>query len=305
MGALLEIREVTKVYSLRKGLFGKKPSYALRGVSLEVRSSEILGVVGESGSGKSTLGKVILRLERPTEGKVFFEGRDVFGLGKSYTKKVSVVFQDPRGSLNPRMKVKEILEEPLLVHGFREREERIREVIRKVRLDEGFLERKPEDLSGGQRQRVAIGRAIVLEPKLIVADEPTASLDVSVQSEILDLFMTLREEGIALLFITHDIRVIEKIADRVAVMYGGMVMETGKKEEVLGRPLHPYTEFLLSNVPVRHPKDRKEESYSEVEYEIPERGCPFAPRCPRYMDECSLRVRRYESDGRVVNCNLY
>lgn len=305
MEALLEVREVSKVYPVRKGLFKKEPFYALRGVSLSVRRSEILGVVGESGSGKTTLGKVILRLERPSEGEIFFSGRDIFSLGKEYTKEVAVVFQDPRNSLNPRMKVEEIVEEPLIVHGIKNRKERVREALSRVQLPEEFLKRKPDDLSGGQRQRVAIARAIVLKPSLIVADEPTASLDVSVQWEILRLFMSLKEEGIAFLFITHDIRVIEKIADRVAVIYGGALMELGKKKDVLEKPMHPYTKFLLSNVPVRHPKMRKEDSFTEVEYEIPKEGCPFAPRCSDYTEECSKSVRRSELNGRIVYCNLY
>ena len=305
MSKLLEIHRASKVYPVKKGLLRRESFYALKEVSLSVDRSEILGVVGESGSGKTTLGKLVLRLERPTSGRVLLEGKDIFSMGKEYTRRVSVVFQDPRGSLNPRMRVKEIVEEPLVVHGIVERNKKVMDVIEKVRLEKNFLERKPEDLSGGQRQRVAIARAIVLEPDLIVADEPTASLDVSVQAEILKLFEELKKEGIAFIFITHDIRVVEKIADRVAVIYGGMLMELGRKEEVLRSPLHPYTKFLLSNVPVRHPREREEDSFTEVEYEIPQKGCPFAPRCPDYMDDCSERVRRYEINGRIVNCNLH
>ncbi|RLJ70623.1 peptide/nickel transport system ATP-binding protein [Hydrogenivirga caldilitoris] len=305
MDTLIETRNLTKTYRLKRGLFGKEDIYALKDVSLSVRRSEILGVVGESGSGKSTLGKLILRLEKPSSGEVVFMGKDAFKIGKEYTKEVSVVFQDPRSSLNPRMRVKEIIEEPLIVHGVKNRKDILEEVLQKVQLPLEFLNRKPDDLSGGQRQRVAIARAIALKPKLIVADEPTASLDMSVQQEILKLFENLKHQGIAFLFITHDIRVIDKIADRVAVIYGGMLMELGHKEEILSNPLHPYTRFLLSNVPVKHPKFRREEDFKEVEYTVPQEGCPFAPRCPDYMQECSKSVRRSEFNGRLVSCNLY
>ncbi len=305
MDTLLEIREVSKAYKIRKGLFGKEYFYALKGVSMDIKKSEILGVVGESGSGKTTLGKVVLRLEKPSAGEVLFGGEDVFKLGKRYTREVSVVFQDPRGSLNPRMKVREIIEEPLIVHGVKDRKDLVESLMERVQLPKEFLDRKPDDLSGGQRQRVAIARAISLKPKVIVADEPTSALDVSVQMEILKLFESLREEGIAFMFITHDIRVVEKIADRVAVIYGGMLMELGKKEKVLKDPAHPYTKFLLSNVPVKHPRERREYGFEENEYTIPTRGCPFAPRCPEFKEECSQEVRRSDLNGRIVNCNLH
>ncbi len=305
MKTLLRIEELTKIYKVRKGIFKKDLLYALKNVSLNVVKGEILGIVGESGSGKSTLGKIVLRLERPTYGRVLFENRDIFSVGKDYTKKVSVIFQDPRASLNPRMSVKSIVEEPLVVHKVSDREKIVNEAMEKVQLDHSLLERKPENLSGGQRQRVAIARAIVLKPMLIVADEPTASLDVSVQKEILNLFLSLRREGIAFIFITHDIRTVEKIADRVAVIYGGILMEVGSKEEVLSEPLNPYTRFLLSNVPVKHPKMREYRDYTEAEYEIPLKGCPFYPRCPQRKDECFVNIRRVSVNGRIVSCNLY
>jgi len=306
MEELISVESLTKVYYLKKGLFKREPLYALRGVSLKVYKGEVLSVVGESGSGKSTLGKVVLRLERPTEGKVLYRGKDAFKMGKEYTKKVSVVFQDPRTSLNPRMKVREVVEEPLVVHRVPDRKKRVLAVIKKVGLSEEVLEKKPLQLSGGQAQRVAIARAVVLEPELVVADEPTASLDLSVQAQVLELFKELNAKGIAFLFITHDIRVVEKIAHRVAVLYAGMLMELGRKEKVLKSPLHPYTRFLLESVPARHPSQRKEvTSYEEEEYEVPKEGCPFLPRCSEATEECARRVRRVEVDGRVVLCNLY
>lgn len=305
MSTLLELKGVSKAFKVKKGLLSSSLFHALRSITLSVNKGEVLGIVGESGSGKTTLGKLILRLEEPSQGHILFEGRDIFSLGREYTKKVSVVFQDPRSSLNPRMKVREIVEEPLLVHGYKDRRGRVEEVVGKVRLPFEFLERKPEDLSGGQRQRVAIARAIALKPSLIVADEPTSALDVSVQWEILTMFRSLKEEGIAFLFITHDIRVVERIADRIAVIYGGILMELGNKEDILGNPLHPYTKFLLSNVPVKHPRDRRDDTFTEEEYEVPDSGCPFAPRCPEYRSECSTTLRRVEINGRLVNCNLY
>ncbi len=305
MENLLEIRDLQKIYRIKKGFFSKRDFYALRGVTLDLKKGEILGIVGESGSGKTTLAKVVLRLERPEGGMVTFKGRNIFSQGKDYTRHVSVVFQDPRASLNPRMTVREILEEPLLVHGIGDRERRVKSVLETVQLGPEFLERKPEDLSGGQRQRVAIARALILEPEIIVSDEPTASLDVSVQSEILGLFLNLKKQGFSIIFITHDIRVVEKISDRIAVFYGGMIMEMGDKEGVLSNPLHPYTRFLLGNVPVRHPSERREEDFVETSHEIPQRGCPFNPRCPEVLEECQREVRRAEINGRIVTCNLY
>lgn len=306
MEEILKVENLTKIYKVKSGLFRKKDFYALKGVSLNLKKGEILCVVGESGSGKSTLGKIILRLEKPTEGNVLYREKDIFKWGKEYTRRVSVVFQDPRSSLNPRMKVKEILEEPLIVHGIKNRQEKITEALRKVHLEEEILEKRPLQLSGGQAQRVAIARAIILEPEIVVADEPTASLDVSIQEEILELFTELNERGISFIFITHDIRVVEKIADRVAVIYAGVLMELGEKEAVLKEPKNPYTMFLLENVPVKHPRERRKElRVEEEEYEIPDKGCPFYPRCSYAMEECKETLRRVDLNGRLVACNLY
>ena len=235
--SLLSLERISKLFKV--GLFTKRLVWAVRDVSLSVGHGEVFSLVGESGSGKSTIGKLILRLERPTSGLIHFEGNDPLKMGREYTKLVSAVFQDPRSSLNPRMKVSEIVEEPLLVHGISQRKERVIEALQKAGLGEEFLERRPESLSGGQRQRIAIARAIVLRPKLIVADEPTSSLDMSYRAGILDLFLKLKEEGISTLLITHDLRAVERIGDRVAVLYKGRIMEMGSAQEVLKRPLHP------------------------------------------------------------------
>ncbi len=305
METLLSINSLSKSYPIRKGLFRKENFWALKDITLEVYKGEILGVVGESGSGKSTLGKLILRLESPTEGSITFRGKDIHKLGREYTKHVSVVFQDPRASLNPRMRIREILEEPLIVHRIGKRKERLEKAMQMVNLPLEFLDRKPDELSGGQRQRVAIARAIILEPELIIADEPTASLDVAVQSQILELILRLKSEGFSFIFITHDIRVVERIGDRIAVIYGGNLMELGSKEEVLKEPMNPYTKFLLSSVPVKHPKFRREEMLEEFEYHIPHRGCPFYTRCPDKLEECSSTLRRKNINGRFIACNLY
>ncbi len=306
MEEILKVENLTKIYKVKSGFFRKKDFYALRGVSLNLKRGEILCIVGESGSGKSTLGKIVLRLEKPTEGKVLYREKDIFKWGKEYTRKVSVVFQDPRSSLNPRMKVKEILEEPLIVHKIKDRQEKIVEALRKVHLEEEILEKRPLQLSGGQAQRVAIARAIILEPEIVVADEPTASLDVSIQEEILELFTELNEKGISFMFITHDIRVVEKIADRVAVIYAGVLMELGEKDAVLKEPKNPYTMFLLENIPVKHPKERKKRvNIKEEEYEIPDKGCPFYTRCSYATEECRETLRRVNLNGRIVTCNLY
>jgi len=306
MEEILRVENLTKVYKVKAGFFKKKDFYALREVSLALKKGEVLCVVGESGSGKSTLGKIILRLEKPTKGAVLYRDKDIFKWGKEYTKRVSVVFQDPRSSLNPRMKIKEILEEPLIVHGIKNPKEKVLEAIRRVQLEEEVLEKRPLQLSGGQAQRVAIARAIILEPEIVVADEPTASLDLSIQEEILKLFTELNENGISFIFITHDIRVVEKIANRVAVIYAGVLMELGDKEEVLKDPKNPYTAFLLENVPVKHPRERRKEvRIEEEEYEIPDKGCPFYPRCPYATKECKESLRRVNLNGRLVACNLY
>ncbi len=302
---LLEIKEISKVFSNKRGIFKREEIHALREVSLSIYEGEVLGLVGESGSGKSTLGKLILRLEDPTKGIIMFKGENIYKIGKEYSKHVSVVFQDPRSSLNPRMKIKEIIEEPLKIHKIRNRNEKIKEALKLVALPEEFLEKKPEQLSGGQRQRVAIARAIVLEPKLIVADEPTSSLDVATQMEIISLIKLLKEKGIAFLFITHDLRIIKKISDRIAVLYNGMLMELGNTMEIFEEPMHPYTKYLLASLPAEHPSKRGEVEIEEIEAVYSGRGCPFLPKCLLKIEECSQTLRRKYINGRFIACNLY
>ncbi len=302
---LLSVKGVTKVFHNRRGIFKKEDIYALKDIDLEIYEGEILGLVGESGSGKTTLGRIILRLHHPEKGKVYLKGEDIFSMGREFCKRVSVIFQDPRTSLNPRMTVREIIEEPLKIHGYDRREERVKEALEMVKLPLSFMDKKPEELSGGQRQRVAIARAIVLQPDLIIADEPTSSLDVATQIEIINLIKSLKEKGISFLFITHDLRTVRNISDRIAVLYHGTIMEIGRTNEIFENPLHPYTKYLLSSLPVSHPSKRGEVESVEVEDRIPEKGCPFYYRCPLKMEECAETLRRNDIDGRYVACNLY
>ncbi len=301
-GELLLLDRVSKVFTT--GLFSKRSVWTVREVSFGLGAGEIFSLVGESGSGKSTIGKIILRLEKPSSGRVLFEGKDPFQMGREYTRLVSVVFQDPRSSLNPRMKVGEIVEEPLLVHGEKSRRERAIQALRMAGLDEGFMERRPDELSGGQRQRIAIARAIVLKPKLLVADEPTSSLDMSYRAGILELFLRLKEEGISTLLITHDIRAVEMVSDRVGVLYRGKLVEVGSSRDVLKEPMHPYTRYLINTVPARHPSQRRED-FEEPAEEYLQSPCPFFSQCKQRLKECESGVKEVKLNGRIVFCNLY
>lgn len=302
---LLQIKEVSKIFRIKRGFLKKENLYALRSINMDIQEGETVGLVGESGSGKSTLGKIILRLELPSEGEVLFKGENIYRMGKEFGRYVSVIFQDPRGSLNPRMKVREIIEEPLKIHGYRERWKRIEEAMKLASLPVELSEKKPEELSGGQRQRVAIARAIVLNPKLIVADEPTSSLDVATQMEIISLINSLKNRGISILFITHDLRVVKKISDRIAVLYKGVLMEFGRAEEIFNDPKNPYTKYLLSSLPVKHPSERKVTEIEEIESEYGGKGCPFYTKCSEKLEECKESLRRNYVNGRYVACNLY
>ncbi|RLA82273.1 MAG: peptide ABC transporter ATP-binding protein [Deltaproteobacteria bacterium] len=319
MRKLIETRGLKKIYKLRKGLFSPRVEIcAIDGVDLEIQEGETLGLVGESGCGKSTLGRVIIRLEDPTEGKVFFDGQDLTALPpvelKPFRRKMQIVFQDPYNSLNPRKKVLDILSEPFLIHGIlkgrRERLEKVRELLQKVGLPEDSLYRYPHEFSGGQRQRIVIARAIALNPAFIVADEPLSALDVSVQAQILRLFVELQESlNLTYLFISHDINVVGYIATRIAVMYLGKIVEMGPKEEVLKRPLHPYTEGLLRAVPSLEVGKRILPPFSgdPPSPTAKPRGCPFLPRCPRAWAPCrdANPPAKEVAPGHWVACFLY
>jgi peptide/nickel transport system ATP-binding protein len=304
---LLEVDDLVVRYPVARGLVGtvgRKPRLAVKavdGVTLSVRAGELLALVGESGCGKTTTAQAVLRLVDATSGAIRFEGRDITRLGarslRPLRRRMQIVYQDPYESLDPRLRVRATVEEPLSIHGLggskKERSERVREALARVELSppELFLDRFPHELSGGQRQRVAIAAGLVLEPSLLVADEPVSMLDVSVRAGVLRLLDGLRASGLGILMITHDLSTAARFADRIAVMYLGRIVEEGPAQEVVHNPQHPYTKALLSVVPRRDPRDRTRPQILTGEtpdaVRIPS-GCRFHPRCPVAIDECRL-----------------
>ncbi|MGI3785520.1 MAG: ABC transporter ATP-binding protein [Janthinobacterium lividum] len=320
---LLETRALSKHYPMPRSTAGwvrREPKEVLRaveGVSLAVHPGRTLGVVGETGSGKSTLGRLTLRLERPTSGQVLLDGADIAAGTPQTMKKlhrdVQVVLQDPYTSLNPQQTVGTALGEVLKVTGVAarsEREQRVAELLDQVGFPSGWVDRRPGQLSGGGRQRVSIARALAVGPRLLVADEPVSALDVSVQAQVLNLFQRLQAElGLAYLFITHDLAVLERIADEVAVLYLGRVVESGPADALFAGPRHPYTRALLAAAPKL---GQRRSTASAVAGELPNpisppAGCPFHPRCPSAMDVCrSVVPQTTATDGGVlVACHLY
>jgi len=298
---LLEVTGLKKYYPITGGLFSGTIGWvkSLDNVSFNIYKGETLGIVGESGCGKSTLGRTLLRLVEPTGGKVLFDGRNVYELRgeelRRFRRKMQMIFQDPYSSLNPRMKIRAILDEPLRVHqiGSREeREHRVTELLHLVGLDESHLDRYPHELSGGQRQRIGIARALLLRPDFIVCDEAVSALDVSVQSQIINLLGDLqRQFGLTYMFISHNLSVVKHISDRIAVMYLGELVELADKETLFNNPLHPYTGALLSAVPLANP-DRKLRHRVVLAGDVPNpakppSGCRFHTRCPFAQDVCA------------------
>ncbi len=317
--------DLLKVEGLRK-YFPVKGSprkvHAVEDVSLRLRHGETLGVVGESGCGKSTLGRVILRLLAPTEGRIWLDGVDVAGLGprqlRAARRDMQLIFQDVYASLDKRQKVGQIIAEPLTVHGVGDRKarrERVMELLGMVGLEPSAADQYPHEFSGGQRQRIGIARAIALSPKLVVADEPVSALDVSIQSQILNLLVDLRKQlGLSYLFISHDMAVVEHICNRVAVMYLGQIVETAPVEDLFSGPRHPYTRALLAAIPrpdLRRRRGERPLLHGEPPNpETPPPGCRFHPRCPQAMAVCrSTAPPEYSAEGagrfHGVKCHLY
>jgi oligopeptide/dipeptide ABC transporter ATP-binding protein len=296
---VLEVRDLVKRFPVRRGVFRRTVAHvhAVDGVSFDIQAGETLSLVGESGSGKTTTGRCVLRLVEPTSGEIRFQGQDLLALDRrslrKLRRKTQVIFQDPYSSLNPRMKVASIVAEPLVIHRVgtrRDKTERTKELLQLVGLDPAAGSRYPHEFSGGQRQRIGIARALALNPRFIVADEPVSSLDVSIRAQILNLLVDLQEKlHLSYLFIAHDLRIVEHISDRVAVMYLGKIVEMATTKDLYRSPQHPYTQALLASVPEPDPQKNKPSSPLPGDQPTPldpPGGCRFHPRCPVAIDRC-------------------
>ena len=318
---LLEVKNLRKYFPVKAGVFRRTVGYlkAVNDINFYIQEREVLGLVGESGCGKSTTGFCLIRLTEPTAGDITFEGKNILSLNKKEFKQVrkdiQIIFQDPYSSLNPRMVVADIIGEPLDVHRIfknkKERNNRVRELLESVGLSADHMKRYPHEFSGGQRQRIGIARALAVNPKFIIADEPVSALDVSIQAQIVSIMQDLqRDLGLTYLFIAHDLSLVKHICDRVAVMYLGKIVETAPKKELFNNPKHPYTQALLSAIPVSNPNYKKKRII--LKGDVPSSvnmpsGCPFHPRCPKTIGICREQepiFKDYDGNGHYVACHL-
>lgn len=318
MNQLVEVKNLTMNFPVNSGFMGKTTGYvhALSGVDLVVKENEILGLVGESGCGKSTLGKCLLRLIEPTSGEIFFEHKNILDENrkgmKNFRKNAQMIFQNPYASLDPKVNVYDTLKEPLIIHGIKDKkiiDEKIRKISSLVGIEERALGNFPHEFSGGQRQRIAIARAIMLNPKFIVADEPVSALDVSIQAQIINLLLDLKKElNLTIIFVSHDLSVVKYISDRVAVMYLGEIVEIGEKSEIFDSPKHPYTQALLSAIPKI---DKKDGNKILLQGDLPSpqnppKGCKFHTRCPYVFEKCKIIApeSKFISNTHSAKCHL-
>ena len=323
-GKLLEVRDLKMHFPITRGIIVQRQVGAIKavdGIDFTLFRGETLGLVGESGCGKSTTGRAILQLHRPTHGEVLFEGKDLTKTKgeelRKMRRRMQMIFQDPYASLNPRMTVGSIIGEPLEVHGIgsgrKDRQERVQALLKTVGLNPYFVNRYPHECSGGQRQRIGIARALAVNPSFIVCDEPISALDVSIQAQIINLLEDLQEElGLTYLFIAHDLSVVRHISDRIAVMYLGKIAEVADRDELYANPMHPYTQALLSAVPIPDPQIENQRRRIILEGDVPSpanppKGCNFSTRCPRVMDICKEKDPPFKeySSGHYGACWLH
>jgi len=322
--AILKVRDLKMHFPITKGIVIQRQVGSIKavdGLNFDLYRGETLGLVGESGCGKSTTGRAILQLYKPTDGSVLFEGQELTTIGsgdlRRMRRRMQMIFQDPYASLNPRMTVGSIVGEPLEVHNIganrKERQERVQELLKIVGLNPYFINRYPHEFSGGQRQRIGVARALAVNPSFIVCDEPISALDVSIQAQVINLLEDLQQNlGLTYLFIAHDLSVVRHISDRIAVMYLGKIVELADRDELYANPMHPYTQALLSAVPIPDPEIEKKRQRIILEGDVPSpanppKGCNFSTRCPRVMDICRQRDPDFKDsgDGHYVACFLY